>query len=53
MGGGEVACFLGRHSTSRVSKAVLVSAVAPGMVKSEANPQGLELSVFDGFKEAM
>src|SRR6201991_2838952 len=39
-GGGEVAHYLGRHGTSRVAKAVLVSAVPPIMVKSDANPGG-------------
>ncbi|KAK5064351.1 hypothetical protein LTR84_000184 [Exophiala bonariae] len=52
-GGGEVARFLGRHGTSRVSKAVLISAVTPGMVKTEANPAGVPLEVFDSFREAM
>jgi non-heme chloroperoxidase len=52
-GGGEVARFVGRYGTSRVSKAVLVSAVPPLMVKSAANPDGLPLDVFDGFRAGM
>ena len=52
-GGGEVARFLGRHGTSRVSKAVLVSAVPPLLVKTEDNPDGLPLETFDSFREAM
>lgn len=52
-GGGEVARFIGRHGTSRVSKAVLVAAVTPGMVKSEANPDGVDMEVFDSFRSAM
>lgn len=52
-GGGEVARFLGRHGTSRVSKAVLVSSVPPIMVQSASNPEGLPISVFDGFRESM
>lgn len=40
-GGGEVARYIGRHGTSRVSKAVLISAVPPALVKSDANPEGL------------
>jgi non-heme chloroperoxidase len=52
-GGGEVARFIGRHGTKRVSKAVLVSAVVPGMLKSDVNPHGLEMSVFDSFRESM
>jgi non-heme chloroperoxidase len=52
-GGGEVARFLGRHGTSRVSKAVLASSVPPIMVQSASNPEGLPISVFDGFRESM
>jgi non-heme chloroperoxidase len=46
-GGGEVARYLGRHGTKRVAKAVLISAVPPLMLKTEANPEGLPISVFD------
>jgi non-heme chloroperoxidase len=49
-GGGEVARYLGRHGSKRVSKAVLVSAVPPVMVKSEKNPGGLPIEVFDGIR---
>jgi non-heme chloroperoxidase len=52
-GGGEVARYLGRHGTKRVSKAVLMSAVPPLMLKTEKNPGGLPLSVFDGFRDAL
>jgi non-heme chloroperoxidase len=52
-GGGEVARFIGRHGTSRVSKAVLISSVPPQMLKTESNPKGLPISVFDSFREAM
>ena len=52
-GGGEVARFLGRHGTSRVSKAILMGAVPPIMVKSDANPGGLPIEVFDGFRAAL
>jgi non-heme chloroperoxidase len=52
-GGGEVARFLGRHGSQRVAKAVLISAVAPLMVKTESNPEGLPIQVFDSFREAM
>ena len=51
-GGGEVARYIGRHGTSRVAKAVLISAVPPLMVQTGANPGGLPISVFDGFREA-
>jgi pimeloyl-ACP methyl ester carboxylesterase len=46
-GGGEVTRYVGRHGTSRVAKAVLVSAVPPLMLKTEANPDGQPIEVFD------
>jgi non-heme chloroperoxidase len=46
-GGGEVAHYIGRHGTSRVAKAVLIGAVPPLMLKTEANPGGLPIEVFD------
>ncbi|QLL05391.1 alpha/beta fold hydrolase [Mycobacterium vicinigordonae] len=46
-GGGEVAHYLARHGESRAAKAVLISAVPPLMVKTEANPLGLPKEVFD------
>ncbi|MFF0290775.1 alpha/beta fold hydrolase [Streptomyces sp. NPDC005262] len=46
-GGGEVARYIGRHGTGRVAKAVLLSAIPPLMLKTEANPEGLPLEVFD------
>jgi non-heme chloroperoxidase len=49
-GGGEVARYIGRHGTKRVAKAVLISAVPPIMLKTEANPAGLPISVFDGLR---
>ncbi|KAG9250967.1 putative hydrolases or acyltransferase [Emericellopsis atlantica] len=52
-GGGEVTRFIGRHGTSRVTKAVLVGAVPPLMLKTADNPDGIPLSVFDGFRESM
>lgn len=51
-GGGEVARFVGRHGTKRVSKVVLVGAVPPIMVQTSQNPGGLPISVFDGFRAA-
>jgi non-heme chloroperoxidase len=50
-GGGEVARYIGRHGTSRVKKAVLLSAVPPIMLKSESNPEGTPLEVFDAIRE--
>ena len=49
-GGGEIARYIGRHGTRRVAKAGLIAAVPPQMVKSETNPGGLPLSVFDGIR---
>jgi len=46
-GGGEVARYIGRHGTSRVSAAVLIGAVPPLMLKTDANPGGLPIEVFD------
>jgi len=46
-GGGEVARYIGRHGTKRVAKAVLISAVPPLMLKTDTNPGGLPISVFD------
>jgi non-heme chloroperoxidase len=51
-GGGEVARYIGRHGTKRVKKAVLMGAVPPLMLKTEANPGGLPMEVFDGFRNA-
>lgn len=52
-GGGEVARYIGRHGTSRVAKAVLVGAVPPIMVKSEDNPGGLPIEVFDDIRASV
>src|SRR6187402_65978 len=51
-GGGEVARYLGRHGAKRVAKAVLMGAVPPIMLKTAANPGGLPIEVFDGFRKA-
>ena len=51
-GGGEVARYIGRHGTKRVASAVLISAVPPLMVKTDKNPAGAPLSVFDGLRAA-
>ncbi|WP_398482638.1 alpha/beta fold hydrolase [Tardiphaga sp.] len=54
-GGGEVARYVAKHGepSGRVAKAVLVSAVPPIMVKTEANPEGLPIEVFDGLRAAL
>jgi non-heme chloroperoxidase len=49
-GGGEVTRYIGRHGTNRVSKAVLIGAVPPIMLKTDANPGGLPRSVFDDIR---
>jgi len=49
-GGGEVARYIGRHGTKRVAKAVLIGAVPPLMLKTDANPGGLPIDVFDGIR---
>ena len=46
-GGGEVARYIGRHGTKRVAKAVLIGAIPPLMLKTNANPGGLPMEVFD------
>ena len=51
-GGGEVARYVGRYGSKRVAKAALISAVPPLMLKTEKNPSGLPLSVFDGLRAA-
>ncbi|MBX5041180.1 alpha/beta fold hydrolase [Rhizobium lentis] len=54
-GGGEVVRYVAKHGgpAGRVAKAVLVSAVAPLMLKTESNPEGLPIEVFDGFRNAL
>jgi non-heme chloroperoxidase len=51
-GGGEVARYIGRHGTSRVAKAVLVSSVSPLMLKTDDNPGGVPIDIFDGLRES-
>ena len=52
-GGGEVARYIGRHGTSRVAKAVLISAVPPLMLKTDANPAGSPIEVFDEIRKGV
>jgi non-heme chloroperoxidase len=49
-GGGEVARYIGRHGTSRVARAVLISSIPPLMLKTPANPAGLPMEIFDGLR---
>ena len=50
-GGGEVARYVARYGKGRVAAAVLISAVPPVMVKSDKNPGGLPIEVFDKFRQ--
>ena len=52
-GGGEVARYIGKYGAGRVSKAILISAIPPVMVKSEKNPGGLPMDVFDGLRKGV
>jgi non-heme chloroperoxidase len=49
-GGGEVARYVGRHGTGRVAQVVLVSAVPPFMLRTDDNPDGVPIEVFDGIR---
>jgi non-heme chloroperoxidase len=50
-GGGEVARYIGRHGTGRVAKVVLLGAVPPLMLKTEANPDGTPMEAFDRIRK--
>lgn len=52
-GGGEVVRYIGRHGTKRVAKAVLVGAIPPLMLKTETNPNGTPIQVFDNLRAAV
>jgi non-heme chloroperoxidase len=52
-GGGEVTRYIGRHGTGRVAKVVLVGAIPPLMLKTDANPEGLPLDVFDEIRKGV
>lgn len=52
-GGGEVARYLGRHGGRRVAKAVLIGSITPVMVKSEHNPVGTPIEVFDQLRASV
>jgi non-heme chloroperoxidase len=52
-GGGEVARYIGRHGQDRVAKAVLISAVTPSVLQTDANPDGVPQSAFEGFQAAL
>jgi non-heme chloroperoxidase len=52
-GGGEVARYIGRHGSKRVAMAVLISAVPPLMVKTDNNPAGAPIEVFDDLRDQL
>ncbi|MGR3867383.1 alpha/beta fold hydrolase [Streptomyces graminifolii] len=52
-GGGEVTRYLGRHGSGRVAKAVLLGAIPPLMLKTDANPEGLPIEVFDEIRSGV
>ena len=52
-GGGEVARYIGRHGTKRVAAAVLIGAVPPILLKSDSNPEGIPIEVFDGLRSSL
>jgi non-heme chloroperoxidase len=52
-GGGEVTRYIGKYGTKRVSKAVLVAAVPPILLKSATNPEGVGIEVFDSLRSGL
>ena len=52
-GGGEVARYIGRYGTKRVDKVVLISAIPPLLLKTGANPEGIPIEVWDGFRASL
>jgi non-heme chloroperoxidase len=52
-GGGEVTRYIGRHGTDRVAKAVLISAIPPLVLKTQDNPVGLPIELFDGLRASL
>ena len=53
MGGGEVARYLGKYGSQGVSRAVILSGVPPYLLKASDNPEGVDLSVFQGIEKAV
>lgn len=52
-GGGEVVRYIGRHGTGRVAKVVLISAIPPFLLQTDANPEGLPMALFDALRAGM
>ena len=53
MGGGEIARYVGRHGTRRLARMVFIGAVPPLMVRTDSNPGGQDISVFDGLRQGI
>lgn len=53
MGGGEVARYLGTYGSERISRAVIISGVPPFLLKTDDNPDGVDLGVFDGIVDSI
>ena len=53
MGGGEIARYVGRHGTARLARMIFIGAVPPTMLKTDKNPGGLPMSVFDGLRSGI
>ena len=53
MGGGEVARYIGRYGSARVSRTMLLGAITPFLLKTKDNPDGVDQSVFDGMVEGV
>ncbi len=53
MGGGEVARYLGKYGDARISKAIFAGAIAPHLVKTDDDPEGVDRSVFDGIMDSI
>ncbi len=50
-GGGEVTRYVARHANGRAAKAVIISAIPPGLLKTDKNPNGVPMEVFDGIRD--
>jgi pimeloyl-ACP methyl ester carboxylesterase len=53
MGGGEVARYIGKYGSTRVSKAVFIASITPYLLKAPDNPEGVDGSTFEGIKQAI
>lgn len=53
IGGAEVVRYISRHGTARVARAVLIAAPVPLMARTETNPAGVPLEIFDGIRNAL